>query len=130
MLRIRYLLPVWFFTLWLIACGRTATLAPLPATPTLDPQASLGKELFTRECASCHSLLEDTVIVGPSMKGIAQRAESRVPDQDAHAYLLSSIIDPGGYVLEGYQDLMPANFGKRLTGEEIDALVAYMLTLE
>jgi nitric oxide reductase subunit C len=89
-----------------------------------------GKEIFTRECASCHSLLEDTVIVGPSLKGLAHRAETRVPDQDARTYLMSAIIDPGSYVLEGFQDLMPANFGKRLTGEEIDALVAFMLTLE
>ena len=127
MLKVRHCLLL-FLISWLMACSQTA--APPPATPTLSPQASLGKDLFTRECASCHSLLEDTIIVGPSMKGIAHRAEARVPEQDAHTYLLSSIIDPGGYVLEGFQDLMPANFGKRLTGEEIDALVAYMLTLE
>jgi hypothetical protein len=64
------------------------------------------------------------------MYGIVQRAGSRVPDQDAQTYLLSSIIDPGSHLVEGYQDLMPATFGKRLTGEEIDALVAYLLTLE
>ena len=127
-LKIRHFLYLLFLILWLAACGQMAEQPP--ATPTLSPQASLGKELFTRECASCHSLLEDTVIVGPSMKGVAHRAQTRVPDQDARSYLLSSIIDPGGYVLEGFQDLMPTNFGKRLTGEEIDALVAYMLTLE
>jgi cytochrome c551/c552 len=96
----------------------------------LNAQAIAGKVVFTRECAACHSLLADTIIVGPSMKGIAGQAGARVADQDARAYLLSSIIDPGGYVLEGYQNLMPTNFGTRLTGEEIDALVAFMLTLE
>ena len=122
-----FLLPV---VLGVVACGRTAAIALPPVTPTLNAQASAGKVVFTRECAACHSLLADTIIVGPSMKGIAGQAGARVADQDARAYLLSSIIDPGGYVLEGYQNLMPTNFGTRLTGEEIDALVAFMLTLE
>ena len=129
MLKLRYFICLLPFAVWLIACGRTAA-APPPATPTLSPQASAGKEVFTRECASCHSLLADTVIVGPSIKGIAHRADTRVANLDARTYLMSSIIDPGRYVLEGYQNLMPTNFGTRLTGEEIDALVAFMLTLE
>lgn len=129
MLKVRYILLLGLLTSWLIACSQTAAPSP-PATPTLSPQAIQGKDIFTRECASCHSLLENTVIVGPSMNGLAHRAGTRVPDQDARTYLMSSIIDPGSYVLEGFQDLMPANFGKRLTGEEIDALVAFMLTLE
>jgi cytochrome c551/c552 len=86
--------------------------------------------VFTRECGACHSLIEDTVIVGPSMAGIANRAETRVPGQDSQTYLMTALLQPGDHLVEGYQDLMPANFGKRLTGEEIDALVAFLLTLE
>jgi mono/diheme cytochrome c family protein len=127
MQKVRHFIFMFALVVGLAACGQTAATPP---PPTLSPQASQGKEVFTRECASCHSLLEDTIIVGPSMYGIAQRAGSRVPDQDAQTYLLSSIIDPGSHLVEGYQDLMPATFGKRLTGEEIDALVAYLLTLE
>lgn len=117
------------FSLGLISCGQEAGPPP-PPTPTLSPEAQQGKNLFTRECASCHSLIENTVIVGPSLHGIAGRAKERVADQDAHTYLLTSILSPNGYLVEGYQDLMPATFGKTLTGEEIDAIVAYLLTLE
>jgi nitric oxide reductase subunit C len=130
MTRIYHFLLLSFLTLWLSACGPMAVSLPPPVTPTLTSQADLGKEIFVRECASCHSLLEEVVIVGPSMKGIAHRAGTRVANQDARTYLMASILDPGGYVLEGYQNLMPTNFGKQLTGEEIDALIAYMLTLE
>ena len=110
-----------------MACEQTA---PPPPPPTLSPQAKQGKDLFTRECASCHSLIEDTVIVGPSLHAIGERASGRVPDQDARTYLLISILAPNRYLVEGYQDLMPATLGKRLTGEEVDAIVAYLLTLE
>lgn len=129
MQKVRYFMFMIVLVWGLAACGQTAA-SSLPATPTLSLQASQGKELFTRECASCHSLLANTVIVGPSMNSIAQRAGSRVPNQDARTYLLASIIDPGSYLVAGFQDLMPASFGKRLTGEEIDALVAYLLTFE
>ncbi|RMH00367.1 MAG: cytochrome c [Chloroflexi bacterium] len=110
------------------ACGGTAEPPPPTATPTLDPQAAMGKQVFTRECGSCHSLSPDTVIVGPSLAGISRRAASRVPGQDARVYIMTSILRPGDYVVEGYDDLMPANFGKKLTGEEVDALVAFLMT--
>ena len=112
---------------WLAACEQAP---PPPPTPTLSPQAIQGKAIFTRECASCHSLTEDTVIVGPSLHDIANQAGNRVPDQDARTYLLTSIIAPNRYLVEGYLDLMPATLGKRLTGEEMDAVVAYLLTFE
>jgi len=128
MLKLRIVPLLLIISLWVAACGQTADSPP--PTPTLSPEAIEGKALFTRECASCHSIIEDTVIVGPSLHNVAQRAEARVPDQDAPTYLLTSILAPNRYLVEGYQDLMPATFGKRLTGEEIDALVAYLLTLK
>jgi mono/diheme cytochrome c family protein len=114
---------------FLVACGGTAESAAPPPTPTLSPQLSAGRQLFVRECASCHSLSPNTVIVGPSLAGIATLAADRVPDQDAHTYILVSILTPDAYLVEGFENLMPASFGKKLTGEELDALVAYLLAL-
>ena len=110
----------------LVACQS----AP-PATPTdtPDPVVLRGRALFSRHCASCHATEPDTAIVGPSLADVATRAEEQVPGLDAHAYLLQSIVRPGAHIVEGFEDTMPSNFGKRLTGEEIDALVAYLLTL-
>ncbi len=109
------------------ACGETAVAT---STPTLSPQAQLGRQVFSRECGACHSTSPDTIIVGPSLAGIASQAGSRVAGQDATTYLLTAIMRPDAYLVEGYGNLMPATLGKTLTGEEIDGVVAYLLTLE
>ena len=105
-------------------------MVPTEPPPTLSPQAVAGQKLFTRECASCHSLSEDTIIVGPSLAHVATVAADRVAGQSAEAYLMSSILNPNDYIVADFDGLMPSTFGKELTGEEIDALVAYLLTLE
>jgi mono/diheme cytochrome c family protein len=112
----------------LAACGNAQAAAP-PPTPTLDPTAQLGKSVFVSDCGSCHSTAVDTVIVGPSLAGIAEQAGTRVDGWDARTYLYSSILQPGDYLVEGFEHVMPENFGMKLTGEEIDGLVAYLLTL-
>lgn len=93
------------------------------------PQAP-GERLFTRHCSSCHSTSADTVIVGPSLAGLAERAETRVEGMDARTYIETSILAPGEYLVEGFRDLMPEGFGETLTPEELGALVDYLMTLE
>lgn len=114
--------------LGLAGCGETA--AEVLPTPTLSPEAFAGKAVFEAQCASCHSLIPDAVIVGPSLAGIATRADGRVSGQDARTYLYTSILRPGAYVVDGFENLMPENFGKKLAGEEVDALVIFLQTLE
>ena len=110
-----------------MSCGGSETAVP---TPTLSPQARQGEQVFIRECGACHSFSPDTIIVGPPLAGIGTHAATRVAGQDAQAYLLTSIMRPSAYLVEGFEDKMPANFGKKLTGEEIDAIVVYLLTIE
>lgn len=114
--------------IFLAACGYS-TSTDLASTP-LSAEQALGERLFGQHCASCHSASGDTVIVGPSLAGIATIAETRVAGMAAHAYIEQSILDPSVYINEGYQDLMPKTFGLILTGEEMDALVAFLLTLK
>lgn len=116
--------------LFLAACGANAGAATAPPTATLSPEQFAGKKVFETNCGACHSTLPDTVIVGPSLAGIATRAETRVPGQDGRTYLYAAILQPADFLVEGYDDLMPASFGKQLTGEELDAVVAYLMTLE
>lgn len=125
----RFILVGWLAALLgMVACGEaTPTISP---TPTLSPEAFVGKAVFEAQCASCHSLIPDSVIVGPSMAGIATRAHGRVPEQDARTYLYTSILRPDAFLVDGYEAAMPENFGKKLTGEEIDALVVFLQTLE
>ncbi|HSM69945.1 MAG TPA: cytochrome c [Anaerolineales bacterium] len=99
-------------------------------SPTLTPQQQQGQAVFNLRCAQCHATVPDTIVIGPSLYGIATRAETRVAGYDAEAYLERSILVPDFYVVEGFTDTMPTNFGKELTSEELSALVSYLMTLK
>lgn len=124
----RTIIPFLSVIFLLLGCGPSAP-QPTP-TPQLTAVEKLGQTVFTRECAACHSLAPETIVVGPSLAGIATRASSRVNNQDASNYLLISILKPDDYLVDGFENLMPKTLGKTLTGEDLDAVVAYLLTLE
>ena len=117
--------------IFLIGCsGANSTL---PATPTLDPESPEGQglKLYKVHCASCHANTPDTIIVGPSLAGVATRAETRIEGLSAEDYIYESIIDPDRYVVEGYlAGTMQQDFGDRLTSDKVNNLVAYLLTLD
>ncbi|MEA2331543.1 MAG: cytochrome c oxidase subunit [Thermoleophilaceae bacterium] len=82
----------------------------------VDPKA-----LFTANCASCHTLepAGATATVGPDLDQLSNADE---------AYVRQSIVEPGAVVVEGFQDgIMPTDFKAKLSDEEIDALVGYLL---
>jgi mono/diheme cytochrome c family protein len=124
----RFKLCIIMSLLILAACGSNPD--PTPPPPTLSPQAQLGKQVFSRDCGACHSTTQDTIIVGPSLAGIASRAGSRIEGQDAYTYLLTSVMQPEAYLVEGFENLMPASLSKQLTGEELDGVIAYLQTLK
>lgn len=101
-----------------------------PVTPTGDDPVSVGQAVFANTgCAACHSLAADTVLVGPSLAGLAARAGETVPGQSAEDYLRESIVDPEAHVVDGFPaHVMPGNFGRRLTTAEIEAVIAYLLS--
>lgn len=102
----------------------------VPPTPTMDPIAAKGLQVFNARCATCHALVPDTVIIGPSLYGVATRAETRMPGLSAEEYITLSILRPGDYVVEGFNNVMITNLAKELTSEELDAVVAFLLTLK
>ena len=104
--------------------------ASVPSTPTPDPLVLQGQQVFNARCATCHALVPDTIIIGPSLAGVATRAETRVDGQTAEEYLQLSVLRPGDYVVEGFTDIMITNFSKELTNEDMNALMAFLLTLK
>lgn len=100
----------------------------------------MGEELFNRTlqvaqaptCLTCHAVEAGVEsVVGPSLYGIASVAGERVPGQSAEEYLREATINPDVHILDGYQaGIMPSTYSTALTPEQIDSLVAYMLTLE
>jgi len=93
-----------------------------------DPAVDSGKDLFAQSvigtqagCITCHSL-DGSVVVGPSVQGIGSRAAD---------YLRESILDPNASLVEGFPaDTMPNVWGSELSDEQVDQLVAYLLSLK
>jgi len=110
----------------LAACSAS----PTDAVPTLTSFEELGLSVYTLRCAQCHALIPDTIVIGPSLAGVATRAGSRVEGYDAQAYIESSILLPKEYIVEGFPDTMPTNFARELTSEEFEAVVAFLMTLK
>lgn len=97
---------------------------------TLSPAALAGQKVYKNNCASCHATKGNTVIVGPSLFDIATRAETQEEGLSAREYLITSILKPSAYIVDGYKDVMPSQFGVKLSGEELDNLVKYLFTLD
>jgi nitric oxide reductase subunit C len=105
--------------------------APESAAPA-DPVAN-GRYWFSRppaNCATCHSLEPDVIIVGPSLAGVATRAQTRVADQNAEAYLRTSILHPGDFIVPGFNNVMAQNLGDVLSADQINNIIAFLQTLE
>jgi cytochrome c oxidase subunit 2 len=84
-------------------------------------------------CTSCHSP-DGHAMIGPTFKGLYG---SQVTLQDGtnvtadDAYIRSSIVAPNAQVVQGFPaDVMPKDYGTRLTGEQIDAIIAYIKSLK
>lgn len=83
-------------------------------------------------CTACHSV-DGSVIVGPTWLNLA--SEEVVLDDgtsfpaDAE-YVYSSIVDPNSQIVEGFNaDVMPQNFSEQLTEDQINQIVAFILSV-
>jgi nitric oxide reductase subunit C len=105
-----------------------------PQAPQLDDTpVTRGEAVFkgVGACSLCHAIRDDTVLVGPSLKGIASRAAQRERGVSAQAYIQESIVTPDRYLVPGFQaGLMPQTYNERLSQGQIDDLVAYLMTLK
>lgn len=110
-----------------------------------DDPISQGQAVFHRPnpgCFSCHSTAPDVAMVGPSMAGLVDRAEEVVSSPeytgsatDVEGYIRESIVEPNAHIVpgptfsDGGQSFMPNTAEDLLSPEEIDHLVAYLMTL-
>ncbi len=139
----------------LAACGRGDIFAPTPtsvlfeASPTpratLDPvvaaaqAAERGEVIFNTmypqagfACVTCHSTT-DARLTGPGFAGLGARAGTRVEGQSAEDYLHNSIINPNAFIVPGEPvyppNLMPQIYAELFSEQQINDLIAYLLTL-
>jgi len=128
------------------ASSATESAAPAPATAgseKSDETAAAGdpvngEALFKQPmiaglpgCVTCHSLQPGTRLVGPSMANAATVAASAVEGMSAEAYLREAIVEPNARVTEGFPPgLMFQDYGEKLSAQQLDDLVAFLMTQE
>ena len=115
------------------ACSGSSTGAA--SGDSLPPgDATRGAALFTQSikgapsCSTCHTL-DGSTLVGPSLKGYAAVASTRVEGMSAADYTRNSILQPAAFVVSGFANLMYGQFAQQLTPQQTADLVAYLLTL-
>lgn len=137
-------------------CGRRNIDAPTPTSAVFQPTptqflsaadaaaaeeaalAANGEVVFNHfyeqvgfACETCHFVDQETRKIGPGLLNIGVRSETRVEGQSPQEYIRNSILHPNDYVVEEYpENLMPQTYADLLTPEELDSLVAYLMTLE
>ena len=116
-----------------------------PEAASDDPVA-IGQALFGQAppgCFACHSTAPGVNLVGPTLAGISATAAARVraadykgKATDAEGYIRESILEPNTDLVAGPtyssngQSMMPPGFGQSLQPAQVDALVAYLMTLK
>ncbi|HEY7625338.1 MAG TPA: cytochrome c [Candidatus Limnocylindria bacterium] len=104
-------------------------LACAPEPPATDP-IGRGRQLYRSVgCANCHEPGLFGRRLGPPLDHAGTLAGTRRAGMSAADYLRESIVDPGAYVVPGYQDSMPRDLGRDLSPTDLDDLVAYLLSL-
>lgn len=97
---------------------------------TPDELVAAGEELYQGAggCVACHglgtrapNLLSTEGGAGP----IGARCADRVPGEDCKTYLYESMVNPGAYVVEGYEPIMP-DMSRTLSSAQIWSIIAYL----
>lgn len=90
----------------------------------------------TPRCFSCHLISErgNKNGPGPHLNGLNERAGERVAGLSAEEYVRQSILDPGAHLVEECPrgpcvDVMVKNYSEKLTDEQLDTLVGFLLSL-
>ena len=126
----------------------TATPEPPAPIPTVTEEqlaaaaavgdVGAGEELFSQpldgvthslSCSSCHSL-DGTSGRNPTIVGISAVAANRIGGMSDVDYLRQAIVDPYAFKAEGdwVSAAMPYRYADLLTEEQIDDVIAFLLT--
>jgi nitric oxide reductase subunit C len=119
--------------------------AARPMSGAENPMA-LGQNIFRTAapaCTACHSVAPGVNMAGPSLAGLASRAEQLLASgqykgaaKDAAGYIRESITQPSAHVVPGPMysaggtSFMPATYGTSLTPQQLDQLTAYLASLK
>ena len=119
----------------LAGCGGEKDVSPepetvigtVPAGETVnvnEGDAAAGKEIFmttaSPPCASCHAFKAagSTANVGPDLDEALQGKDAQ--------FIIESITNPSAEIAPGFQDIMPKDYGTKLTQQQLADLVAFL----
>lgn len=110
-----------------------------------DSPMAKGQALFRATppgCFACHSVVDGVNLAGPSLAALAAKAAAVIasPEYAGQAktveeYIREAIVEPSAHLVPGAmysaggRSFMPDNFRDSLKPEELDQLVAYLMTL-
>ncbi|MCA9913378.1 MAG: cytochrome c [Anaerolineae bacterium] len=106
---------------------------PMDVSALPEGDAERGAALFSESingaptCSSCHALTDERM-TGPGLAGYSERAASQVEGESAEEYTYQSIVRPSAHLVEGYGNLMYAEYRSRLSEQQVADLMAYLLT--
>jgi cytochrome c551/c552 len=120
-----------------------ATTAPAesPAAETPPAGGNGGGDLVAQGetlvqnngCLACHST-DGSQLVGPTWQGVYGSEETLADGTTVTVddeYIRESIVDPNAKIVEGFQpNIMPQNFGETLSDSDIEAITAYIKSLQ
>ncbi len=125
--------------------GAATAPAARPVEQSSNPIA-LGERVFRSAqpaCTSCHSIVAGVNMAGPSLAGAGERAAATFTSgnykgeaKDVDGYLREAITHPSAHIAAGGMygangvSFMPATYRDTLTQEQIDQVVAYLMTLK
>lgn len=132
-----------------VAATQGAAAAVPPAarpTTSADNPIALGERVFRSAvpaCTACHSTAPGVNLAGPSLAGLVGRSTALLAGgayqgkaTDVAGYIRESLVSPSAHVVPGAmysasgQSFMPDTYGKGLTPEQLDQLVAYLSSLK
>jgi mono/diheme cytochrome c family protein len=101
----------------------TSTTSTNGTTSTTTTASVDGSQVFeSAGCSGCHTLAAagSTATTGPDLDAVLK---GKTAD-----FIKMSIVDPNAEIANGYPpDVMPQDFGTRLSTEDIDAVVQYLV---
>jgi hypothetical protein len=71
-----------------------------------------------------------TANIGPDLSKIGTEGGEIKPGMSAEAFIRESIQSPGALIAPNYPPIMPSDIAKGLSQADLDALVAYLLSLK
>ncbi len=142
----KYIHPPVFLLIALVSIGVALSLLFFLPTPPASgaaagapPDQSTVDAFVKGGCIGCHTIpgIPNALgQVGPHLGAIGLVAADRVAGLDAEGYIREAILSPDAFIApmcplgDCPAGVMPPNMGERLTENELDLIVAYLLTLQ